>query len=200
MKNRQTKEIPILFSTPMVRAIVKKSEPKTKTRRTRNLEAFNQHFEQWNFIKLNIEPDGKLHAWFESRVTGDIASAIFPYGKPGDSLWVRETFGKHHSAGYFYKADSHPAAQNAKIWKPCIHMPKEAARIWLELLSVGVERLQDITEQDAIAEGCIQYEAETDWLTAKYGFQVIWTEINGEESWNANPWVWVIEFKRIERL
>ena len=78
-------------------------------------------------------------------------------------------------------------------------MPKEACRLFLKVTNVRVERLQDITEMDAIFEGCMQYEKDTDWMTALYGFELLWKKINGESSWKSNPWVWVIEFERIEK-
>jgi hypothetical protein len=78
-------------------------------------------------------------------------------------------------------------------------MPKEACRLLLKIKSIRVERLQDISEEDAIAEGAIQHEKETDWLTAKFGFEMIWLKINGKESWISNPFVWVYEFEKIEK-
>jgi len=108
-------------------------------------------------------------------------------------------------------------------WKPSIHMPKAAARIWLMITDVRVERLQDISEADALNEGMIKQETcrtnevtgdkifiygashkclSGSWsglnFSAIQGFRHLWSEINGYESWNANPWVWVIEYKRIE--
>jgi hypothetical protein len=82
----------------------------------------------------------------------------------------------------------------ASQWKPSIHMPRWASRITLEVVSVRVERLQDISRVDAIAEGC----CDPDSSTPKLAFEMLWQSINGPGSWEANPWVWVVEFKRIE--
>lgn len=148
-----------------------------------------------------------------------------PYGKPGDRLWVRESFGIGRSSGLFYYKiyayDPQPSViRNHKSffdkWKPSIHMPKSACRIWLEVVSVRVERLQEITEQDAVAEGIEGRPHSEDpslWLWKDYSFKdrfahgsnwnsitsfrTLWQSINGPDSWIANPWVWVIEFKRI---
>lgn len=152
-----------------------------------------------------------------------------PYGKPGDVLWVRETWtiddrgANGDDPGYYYKADI-PTDAWKGFWKPSIFMPKEACRIFLEVVSVRVERLQDISEQDAIAEG-IQFHFEElfqenryrdydpklqreygdpnhdypTWREAVSSFKSLWQSINGRESWDANPWIWVIEFKRIKK-
>ena len=140
-----------------------------------------------------------------------------PYGQPGDVLWVRETS--------FYDVDNEEhryAADMCKsdieffkgFWKPSIHMPKAAARIWLEITNVRVERLQEISEEDAIGEGVeIIHTAEpTVHVYKKYNikeylgttnpvvsFTTLWHSINGPESWNSNPWVWVVEFKQINK-
>lgn len=137
------------------------------------------------------------------------------YGQPGDVLWVRETSLYDDDAGiYKYAADfSKSDVEYLKgSWKPSIHMPKEAARIWLEVVSVKVERLHDISEQDAIAEGiepvaegwknyykASKFGTNFCWPTPYHSFQSLWETINGLESWELNPWVWVVEFKRIER-
>jgi hypothetical protein len=144
---------------------------------------------------MAISPNGQSAMGEDGRTVWQLKS---PYGKPGDVLWVRETWMPSANDVYVhFKADC--SIGEAGIgWKPSIHMPKAYARIWLRITSIGVQRLHDISEQDAIAEGCIQYEAETDWMTARYGFEVLWQQINGPESWTANPWVWVVEFERIE--
>lgn len=130
---------------------------------------------------------------------------VCPYGKVGDRLWVRETFGEswHHAQpDYFYRADdnasieSHPDFDG---WKPSIHMPRLASRITLEITGVRVERLNNIHRSDAIAEGCempSQRKGMHRWPEAQ--FADLWESINGPGSWDANPWVWVVEFKRIE--
>ena len=129
-----------------------------------------------------------------------------PYGQPGDVLWVRETWRKMHH-GYDFKADF-PDRINFK-WKPSIHMPKEACRIFLRITNVRLERLQEISEQDAIAEG-IERIPDAHWWknylekplpgtsNPFFSFKTLWQSINGEQLWNDNPWVWVIEFERVK--
>jgi hypothetical protein len=152
---------------------------------------------------------------------------LCPYGKPGDLLWVRETWLKldrDHviTSQYAYKSNGDPNTEDLRKdyiksgrnykWKPSIHMPKDAARIWLMVEEVRVERLQDISEEDAIAEGIGTTNGIPVGLTSHYldylnnrncysspfnSFQSLWASINGEESWNANPWVWVVKFRVI---
>lgn len=134
-----------------------------------------------------------------------------PYGKPGDILWVRETFAMSVDRHTFsLKAHGHRLPHGAK-WKPSIHMPKSLSMVWLQIQDVRVERLHDITEDDAIAEGVCEYNDGTfknyftqkgltandgvECLLAKGSFQSLWCSINGIESWNQNPWVWVVSFK-----
>ncbi|RAR75065.1 hypothetical protein C7420_101681 [Pantoea ananatis] len=133
-----------------------------------------------------------------------------PFGAVGDRLWVRETW-----ARYNIDQDSHDIAYRATTpndwpkegrWRPSIHMPRWASRITLEITGVRVERLQDISRADAIAEGGPQSHPSIDAVSQDYGFPDFsrswfgqtWWSIYGEESWHANPWVWVIEFKRVE--
>lgn len=146
-----------------------------------------------------------------------------PYGKEGDLLWVRECFAKtsidlkHKETGlnFIYKADvtAQPNLTSEELsqmmndwgmkWKPSIHMPKEAARIWLEVVDIKVERLQQITNEGAKAEGVEELNSGfKDYLDEvgyykypKTSFETLWISINGAESWTANPWVWVIKFK-----
>jgi len=124
-----------------------------------------------------------------------------PYGVPLDRLWVRESFQLIPPNMIFYKAD----AENKSItgWKPSIHMPKKAHRICLEIVNVRVEKLQAISEYDAIREGMISTvklaEQDSDYtgFYAVEHFFALWESIYGKESWHHNPWVWVIEFKRV---
>lgn len=151
-----------------------------------------------------------------------------PYGKPGDRLWMRESFGTRYDLqGPLYKADMDNCGQCPVMidgervwvtpkepWKPSIHMPRMFSRITLEITSVRVERLQGISEEDALAEGVkpgdeSRHQFKTAHgkhrrfmvgtaMTAKVAYQSLWNSINGPGSWDANPWVWVIEFKQIE--
>jgi hypothetical protein len=141
-----------------------------------------------------------------------------PYGKVGDVLWVRETFNEYYfDEGYGYKADFTDEAikmlKNTK-WKSSLFMPKAACRIFLEITDIRVERLRDISEEDAIKEGIeIIHMAEINVPVYKNyllkekllttnpikSLQTLWQSINGKQSLEANPWVWVISFKRIEK-
>jgi hypothetical protein len=166
-----------------------------------------------------------------------------PYGVPGDRLWVRETFSPHPEfPGYIYRADRggdyQGAAQGDFTWKPSIHMPRAASRITLEITDIRVERVKDISEADAIAEGCsphvepkwwqgyhcddpslhqvVQSDENgnpPDWLiepkpyrdlshlnrSAKTEYQNLWDSLNKSRGfgWDANPFVWVIQFRRL---
>ncbi|MEL2301122.1 hypothetical protein AAER91_18290 [Klebsiella pneumoniae] len=159
---------------------------------------------------------------------GQMVSIICPHGKPGDRIWVRETFCPVDDTQYGgekwvdYRAtpryeathpagwDSAPNDTEALKWRPSIHMPRWASRILLEITDVRVERLNAISEEDATAEGVPPAGSllpdypgtfltpKGDFATAKVAFQRLWESIYGEESWKANGWVWVISFKRVE--
>lgn len=195
------KSRPILFSAPMVRALL--GDTKTQTRRIATLTAGGH-------VK---EPGGHLR-WHPADPEAVLAC---PYGQPGDQLWVRETWaeGIHQLADvdhWAYAADHFGIQQRlGERWKPSIHMPRAASRITLEITGVRLERLQDISEADAIAEGieffnadhecgCRNYMDATrkDWtLTPRDSFKTIWQSLNGLDSWDLNPRVWVIEFRRL---
>jgi hypothetical protein len=135
-----------------------------------------------------------------------------PYGQPGDIFWVRETWSKTDSGHIIYKATNKGFSP---VWKPSIFMPKAACRIWLKVTDVRVERLQEITEEDAIAEGIEKYGPFGEYKGSKhpgggmmkfgaYGkasraYEDLWESINGNGSWKKNPWVWVIDFKQINK-
>lgn len=140
------------------------------------------------------------------------------YGQKGDIFWVRETFCKSLDVPgeYYYKASNPEVCTedcDGSPWKPSIHMPKDAARIWLKRTGTRIERLGDISEEDAIAEGIHrEWDGTAYWYknyldtfpsnfkgVPKRSFQSLWNSINGPESWDANPWVWVLEFERIEK-
>jgi len=198
------KERPILFSAPMVRALLDGS--KTQTRRVVKTD-----------IVLGREalfaPRGRnLHApTFLLPDAKDQAAAYCPHGKPGDRLWVRETF-REWPDGIAYRANysNQEMADVHKPWKPSIFMPRAASRITLEITGVRVERLHDISEDDCWAEGIEQVMHDFDDASqctmakrigasiedAKPLYAQLWESINGPGSWDLNPWVWVIEFKR----
>lgn len=184
------KERPILFSGAMVRAIL--DGRKTQTRRLVKCPV-------WVGGIADDERPSYTHVY------GAVATVIpCPYGQPGDRLWVRESFTLCESI----RADGHraPLYRATSIvdaeakWKPSIHMPRWASRLTLEIVSLRVERLQDITEADAILEG-IEDKQMVDgvpmWTSAVEAYADLWDSINGEGSWAANPWVWVVEFTAV---
>jgi len=185
-------ERPIIFNGAMVRAIL--DGTKTQTRRVvKPCKDKNMG------ISLTAcELAGEINQ-------GDFTNSF--YGQVGDRLWVRETFQRAGgNTGYWYAAtDSKADDGNSPVshWKPSIHMPREASRITLEITGVRVERLQDISEEDAKAEGCvvrdiIYSDEPPSSCLYKEQFRLICESINGTGSWEANPWVWVVEFKRVE--
>lgn len=215
------KERPILFSAPMVQAIL--AGNKTQTRRSIKPQPTVSENGGicWKNRCYGVNTDGTpyLNVFIKNHC---------PYGQIGDQLWVRETFcpiypqDKNYNNGrpieYDYKASYKHGDRlgdligEKKKWTPSIHMPRRASRIQLEITDVRIERLQDISEVDALAEGCRPIEGckwhtweEADAgipmhdHTARDAFSGLWGAINGEDSWTENPWVWVIEFKRVER-
>lgn len=214
------KERPILFKGAMVRAILE--DRKKQTRRIAKIES------------LKIEPTSTILSlscrfskphkkslsvftgttWTHRQAQEWLGRNYSPYGQPGDRLWVRETWNKFADPdGLAFAATDN--APELSQWKPSIHMPRSASRIDLEIVSVRVERLQDITEGDAAAEG-VEYDSGWEeepgfgWLdylsvndsysmlTAKDSYRSLWESINGPGSWDANPYVWVVEFKRFK--
>jgi hypothetical protein len=212
----QPKERPILFSGPMVRAIL--GGRKTQTRRIVKPQPFMVlSAEQWHSRAMSgVDPYGFRP--IGSQVLEEMPAAC-PYGIPGDRLWVREKwrlgaeFCSTRLRDWRYPEDLaehvHYAIDDiqehfAGQYRPSIFMPRWASRITLEITGIRVERLQDITEEDAIAEGFERdfkpdgssYGAEL--TTACEQFESLWQSINGPESWAANPWVWLVEFRRVE--
>lgn len=188
---------PILFSGPMVRAIL--DGTKTQTRRI-----VKEPFQSWMQSATNPE-------WFKSVLTQ------CPYGQIGNKLWVRETWQYVDFAGedngYVYRAtDPDWETMEEWKWKPSIFMPRNACRIELTITGIRVERLQDISEQDAINEGVERLPNETGLLAYRsyltkpekqqlpcfpyVSYRTLWQKINGRDSWDSNPFVWIIEFSR----
>lgn len=186
---------PIIFSTPMVQAIL--DGRKTMTRRVIKDKDITNNFD--------IDVDGSVYAYID-QATGDSfpPTAIAKY-QVGDILWVRETWSKDENGEYVYRAnygttedDSFPPSMFR--WKPSIHMPREAARIFLKVTSVKVERLQEITEDEAIKEGAKAYGPNNcSGTSARIAFAEIWDKTTTEHEWRTNPWVWVIEFEKISK-
>lgn len=220
----QNKEYPIIFSTKMTEAILKGE--KTQTRRI---------IKQQPIIDVDKLPGNLTGVIYKNEYyviqnlidRPDLSLSIeCPYGQPGDLLWVREPF----MYSYFYPdngqvivkyktgeqrlIENYPywiLVKNFNKWKPSIHMPKAAARLWLEITNIEVQRLQDINENQAIAEGVgAGFQMNSGWpdylnikngicsLTqdsARMSFSSLWDSIHGPSSWNQNPWVWVVHFK-----
>lgn len=212
------KERPILFSAPMVRAIL--DGRKTMTRRV--VKASRADFLRIDSPSGNYidSRDGRtVYGW-----DGNVGAPLkHRFGQPGDRLWVRETWARVPSTAYRHStgvqqsedptSDGMAAVYRAGwersspgCWRPSIHMPRWASRITLEVTSVRVERLQDITEADAIAEGLTRDgdgwrgAPELPWFASPIAaFRSLWESINGGGSWDENPFVWVVEFRRIEQ-
>jgi len=198
------KERPILFSAPMVRAILENR--KTQTRRVVKPQPTIDG-------GADFEPGSGCCDWwfnwkFDDGVDPCDMPKYCPYGQPGDRLWVREHIKIKEDGGFqwlTYAADDswvvdpagirRDAKRTGNRSRPSIHMPRWASRITLEITDVYVERLQEISEEDAKAEGVLRAG-----LTYRENFHELWSTIHaadGPNGWNANPWVWVIEFKRV---
>lgn len=204
------KERPILFSAPMVRALL--DGTKTQTRRLFGPERMTWPTD--GRYETHAIRGGNLVCTGGGPFIPNDWIHYCPAGQSGDRLWVREAWTTHacfdHLAprncpkSIHYMADGE--IQTGK-GRPSIHMPRWASRIDLEVTGVGVERLQDISDDDAIAEGIektsagfwsLYGQADTDGTySARASFRALWESLNGAGSWNANPWVWVIIFKRI---
>lgn len=213
------KERPILFSAPMVRAIL--DGRKTQTRRVVKPQPVWVASPGVPFKTQDADPKGIIRC---------------PCGAPGDRLWVRENGwerpdrtprmlreGADTWAPYYFDADglTESDLDDFRKWgfkrRPSIHMPRSASRITLEINGVRVERLNEISEEDAKAEGCneahLEHTEECDHddcalaggvddccgylVSSRLQFKALWESINGPASWDKNPWVWVIQFKKI---
>lgn len=191
MKSK-AKERGMIFNDEMVRAIL--GGNKTQTRRI-------------------VE-----EKFYGRAVAAELLAKHCPYGQPGDRIWVRETYRVHGKATdvatLVYRASVRNSwtEQTHRVpvevcnkpvsekWTPSIHMPRWASRILLEITDVRVERLHDMSEADAKAEGAspATYKITPPEAVYRVGFGDIWRSIYGQENWLSNPWVWVIEFKRIQ--
>lgn len=192
MKNRK----PILFNTEMVQAILEGR--KTQTRRV-----VKSRHESGEYLIVRQKEDGQLLEIQSLDFNGKNCNknVTCPFGKVGDVLWVRETF-KISKKGerYQYLATDENHSDKQQKWKPSIHMPFEACRLFLQITNIRIERLQDIGDADAANEGCIYGRgASVDPAVGNNIFINLWQSVYGAESWNANPWVWVIEFKQIQQ-
>ena len=204
---------PILFSAPMVRALL--AGTKTQTRRVVKGAALD-----WL-----SGPSG-----FNAEFVALPENGLCPYGKPGDRLWVRETWSPDPPCDGTWGYTAWSGCREGQIagvperfrhkqhciyaatwdhdpirWTPSIHMPRWASRITLEVTGVRVERLQDISEADARSEGAPPSHPSIDRISREFGYAdfprswygQLWESINGPGSWDLNPWVWVVEFKGV---
>lgn len=221
----QTKERPILFSGPMVRAILEGR--KTVTRR---IVKPQYAVGPWS-VRPAANPRHQRHShdwWLPNGSQPYSALPHCQYGQPGERLWVREAWAADaqvdavaprdlsHGEPILYPADEAVRQTGCAMickgtTRPSIHMPRWVSRIQLEITAVRVERLQDISDEQAEAEGVDRPESITDvdvWDGAERElfnamnrprdrFSRLWGDINGPDSWAANPWVWVVEFKRV---
>ncbi|HMY69284.1 MAG TPA: hypothetical protein PKN56_26825 [Leptospiraceae bacterium] len=206
------REYPILFNSEMVNAILHgtaNTKAKTQTRRTKGLEEFEMGGDKdyWNYEGITMHCNSRDHHQFTG-ISQERETVCCPYGGIGDRLWIRETFAiKILQPGnniispieYIYKADYSEDKDRDLIgvtrWKPAIHMPREASRITLEIMDIRLERLQEISDADAIAEGIVARN-----YSAKEAYLELWDSIHGKDAHKLNPFVWVIEFKRLEAL
>jgi hypothetical protein len=226
--NTLHKFIPILLSTEMVQAYL--AGRKNQTRRTRGLDMINESPDDWKFICLGPHPekpnDRRLFAYFRTTFGTTWTYIPCPYGIPGDTIWWRETWvelqgapdiqdGTTDTGLFIYKADPVKVGVWYGKWKPSIFMPFNAARLFSENTGIRMERLHDISEEDAIGEGIIGvdraggygYGLSKEWnykipiheQTPLIAYKRLWEYINGSDSWKKNPWVWVIEFKQIDK-
>ncbi|WP_444942744.1 hypothetical protein ACJJIK_10840 [Microbulbifer sp. ZKSA006] len=245
------KEKPIIFNTEMVRAIL--DGRKTQTRRLMKPQPepspYGGHWWACDTVESMVNVEEQLNN--EGGWAG-FAGSVCPHGQTGDRLWVRETF--HIPGGYLdqylideisqgitkreeqisYMADNPRLTPADGGWSPSIHMPRWASRITLEIAAIRIQRIQDISAEDAKAEGCYSNEEYADlagkeniWpcrvcegyqahsaMGIHFGweevdcvicdtpikrFRELWRSVYGEDNWNQNPWVWVIEFRRVEQ-
>jgi hypothetical protein len=187
-----TKERPIIFSAPMVQAIL--DGRKTQTRRI----VKPQPDECWWPIQNRTA--GCSDAVFQSEAglgRREVHRIRCPYGSPGDRLWVRETWRPSQVEGKAWYAATCGDGLHGR-WRPSIHMPRWASRLTLEITGVRVERVQEISEADAYAEGIAPWTSPEQTFSPVVRYHELWDSINGPGSWASNPWVWVLSFKRID--
>ena len=209
------KERPILFSAPMVRALL--AGTKTQTRRVVNARAWQDAGVAPHAQCIDV--GGDTVTWYDNDGEHSARFPVCPYGQPGDRLWVKETWKADQIWDSFrpldipegeailYRGDHHATRIIPFVWgrgRPSIFMRRWMSRLTLELTSVRVERLNDISEEDAIAEGIdaeVTPRAPGDpYLPVRNPsdrYRDLWESLNGAGSWAANPWVWVLSFRRV---
>jgi len=210
--NAKIKETPLIYTGEMVRAILE--DRKWQTRRLNGLKKINESPDSWILETTTDIYYGAFTALLapSNHRMSDKAEIIkCPFGALGDRLWVRETFQEYRWDGIRqsnirYRAD-HPGLTTTIPWKPSIHMFRWASRITQEITGLRIERLQEISLLDIIAEGVVPLPLteETnpkprDGRIIRERFRTLWDSLNAKRGygWDVNPWVWVIEFKRID--
>lgn len=211
------KEIPIIYQTEMVRATL--AGRKTNTRRLKGLQKINENPDDWVYIGCAVINNQVEFYAFDNKKTGEVTRIKPQFGQKGDLLYVREAHSWIEDAsyddyaslgGWAYKADW--KSDDEQKWKPSIHMPKKAARIWIRNTADPIpQRLQDISEADAIAEGIevvwtsntgrkyykdYFFEAkENSFPCPRHSFESLIRSIHGPEIWEKNPFCWKIQFE-----
>ena len=196
---------PILFNTEMVRAILEGR--KSCTRRLVKPQPDEKHTYPLGFVTDSTEKkEVGCFGFAANEYGGSIQYVKPPYRyAPGDILYVRETWKKAPNGYYYYEDWKRNDIADVTKWKPSIHMPKEAARIWLKVTDVRVERLQKITSEQISREGVeVEYPHVLNGEEKRYAFSTLWNSTIKKSDidrygWDANPWVWVIEFERCEK-
>jgi len=200
-----SRALPILFNTEMVRAIL--DGRKTCTRRLIKPQPDKKHIYPLGFVTDSTEKkEVGCFGFAANEYGGSIQYVKPPYRyAPGDILYVRETWKKAPNGYYYYEDWQRNDIADVTKWKPSIHMPKEAARIWLKVTNVRVERLQEITIDGIRNEGISSMAVHAgDMEIALKEWKNLWnstikkTDLDSY-GWEANPWVWVIEFERCEK-
>ena len=196
---------PILFNSEMVRAIL--DGRKTCTRRVIKPQPDEKHTYPLGFVTDSTEKkEVGCFGFAANEYGGSIQYVKPPYRyAPGDILYVRETWKKAPNGYYYYEDWQRNDIADITKWKPPIHMPKEATRIWLKVTDVRVERLQDITSEQISREGVeVEYPHVLNGEEKRYAFSTLWNSTIKKSDldrygWDASPWVWVIEFERCEK-
>lgn len=218
MQATAIKERPILMCGDMVRAVLKHIDPKTVTRRIIKPQPSSSDVSLYGGkihcgVFYHPEIDVPIGGYgFESE---DFQWKC-PYGQPGDRLWVKETWSPDHRDTYphypiVYRADGYPEDWLVKDskgqprkhdqlgdfkWRPSIFMPRHLSRIDLEVVSIRVEQLHEITDMDLANEGFLTHNKQGH--SPRDQFSLLWDQLNGRGTWAANPWVWRVEFKRVK--
>lgn len=211
---------PIIFSAPMIRALL--DGQKTQTRRIVKPQPTTSFWEPYSC------PDGRWNWVMKNTGMGSGDPFRCRFGQPGDLLWVREVWALCGSLanvrpkdfefphivlrdGLRYQSDDDGYDGTVQYWRPSIHMPRWASRLTLRLTDVRIERLQEISEADAQAEGItgphyVGYQAyflpgdsKPRYSCATAAFECLWESLHGPDSWATNPWVWALTFELIHK-